>query len=69
MTIADDVEAIVLDSCYKDTPIDMFVHRLACPVESHPGYRLAEKHLPECVDRRTMSQHLSTAQPAPRYRR
>ncbi|XYK63970.1 DUF3626 domain-containing protein [Serratia marcescens] len=52
MTIADDVEAVVLDGCYKETPIDIFAHRLACPVEWHPGYRLAEKHLPECVDYR-----------------
>lgn len=40
VTIADDVEALVLDPCYRGTEIEELAHRLPCPVEWHHGYRL-----------------------------
>lgn len=36
-----DVEAVVLDPSHRGTPVEDAAHRLGCPVEWHPGYRLA----------------------------
>ncbi|GGX30200.1 DUF3626 domain-containing protein [Streptomyces lomondensis] len=38
--LARDVEALVLDACYRGTPVETAARRLPCPVEWHPGYRL-----------------------------
>ncbi|MGI5430493.1 DUF3626 domain-containing protein [Streptomyces sp. CA-179760] len=38
--LARDVEALVLDACYRGTPVEAAARRLPCPVEWHPGYRL-----------------------------
>ena len=35
-----DVEALVLDACYRGTPVAVAAGRLPFPVEWHPGYRL-----------------------------
>lgn len=35
-----DVEAVVLDPCYRDTPIEAAAKELACPVEWHGGFTL-----------------------------
>ncbi|MFG3054270.1 DUF3626 domain-containing protein [Kitasatospora sp. NPDC048239] len=35
-----DVEALVLDPCYRGTPVEAEARRLPCPVEWHPGLRL-----------------------------
>jgi hypothetical protein len=35
-----DVEAVVLDPCYRGTPVERAAARLPCPVEWHPGFRL-----------------------------
>lgn len=35
-----DVEALVLDPCYRGTEVETAAHRLPCPVEWHPGFRL-----------------------------
>lgn len=43
--LARDVEAIVLDACYRDTPIDHEARALGCPVEWHDGYRLSTDEL------------------------
>ncbi|MFM9443012.1 DUF3626 domain-containing protein [Streptomyces acidiscabies] len=44
--LARDVEAVVLDACYRGTQVETDAHLLPCPVEWHPGYRLtvAELH-------------------------
>ncbi|MEV5438418.1 DUF3626 domain-containing protein [Streptomyces sp. NPDC052682] len=38
--LARDVEALVLDACYRGTPVEAAARRLPCPVEWHPGYWL-----------------------------
>lgn len=35
-----DVEALVLDPCYRGTTVEAAALRLGCPVEWHPGFRL-----------------------------
>ena len=52
INIADDVDAVVLDSCYKGTEIETVANKLACPIEWHSGYRLPESRIPDCVDYR-----------------
>ncbi|MFF3327553.1 DUF3626 domain-containing protein [Streptomyces sp. NPDC002889] len=36
-----DVEALVLDPSYCGTEVESAAHRLPCPVEWHPGFRLS----------------------------
>lgn len=38
--LARDVEALVLDACYRGTPVEAAARHLPCPVEWHPGYRI-----------------------------
>ncbi|MDQ1021803.1 DUF3626 domain-containing protein [Streptomyces afghaniensis] len=38
--LARDVEALVLDVCYRGTPVEAAARHLPCPVEWHPGYRI-----------------------------
>jgi hypothetical protein len=38
--LAGDVEALVLDPCFRDTEIEALAHELPCPVEWHAGFRL-----------------------------
>jgi hypothetical protein len=40
-----DVEALVLDPCYRDTPIDAAASRLGCPIEWHGGFTLTTTEL------------------------
>jgi len=40
-----DVEALVLDPCYRDTDIEATAGKLGCPVEWHPGFVLATTEL------------------------
>jgi hypothetical protein len=47
-----DVEALVLDPCYRDTEVANAARRLPCPVEWHPGYRLSTKELAQFPDYR-----------------
>lgn len=35
-----DVEALVLDPCYRGTAVEDAARRLPCPLEWHPGFRL-----------------------------
>ncbi|MFK0172066.1 DUF3626 domain-containing protein [Streptomyces sp. NPDC090306] len=35
-----DVEALVLDACYRGTPVEHAARRLPCALEWHPGFRL-----------------------------
>ncbi|MET9594012.1 DUF3626 domain-containing protein [Streptomyces sp. NPDC006516] len=40
-----DVEALVLDPCYRGTTVEVAALRLGCPVEWHPGFRLGVEEL------------------------
>ncbi|MEU9032201.1 DUF3626 domain-containing protein [Streptomyces sp. NPDC048383] len=40
-----DVEALVLDPCYRRTPVEAAALRVGCPVEWHPGFRLGVEEL------------------------
>jgi hypothetical protein len=40
-----DVEALVLDPCYRDTEVEAAARRLPCPVEWHGGFRLGTEEL------------------------
>jgi hypothetical protein len=40
-----DVEALVLDPCYRGTPTETEARRLACPVEWHGGFALTTAEL------------------------
>ncbi|QWB21556.1 MULTISPECIES: DUF3626 domain-containing protein [Streptomyces] len=40
-----DVEALVLDPSYRGTAVESAAHRLPCPVEWHPGFRLGVDEL------------------------
>ena len=40
LVLARDVEALVLDPCFRDTEVEELARRLPCPVEWHPGFRL-----------------------------
>ncbi|TLS40861.1 DUF3626 domain-containing protein [Streptomyces montanus] len=40
-----DAEALVLDPCYRGTPVEAAAKLLPCPVEWHPGYRLSVEEL------------------------
>jgi hypothetical protein len=40
-----DVEALVLDPCYRGTAVEDAARRLPCAVEWHPGFRLTVEHL------------------------
>ncbi|MBO0812398.1 MAG: DUF3626 domain-containing protein [Microlunatus sp.] len=47
-----DVEALVLDPCYRGTPVQRAADRLPCPVEWHRGFRLPAAQLREHPDYR-----------------
>ncbi|MFD9728500.1 DUF3626 domain-containing protein [Streptomyces sp. NPDC059072] len=40
-----DVEALVLDPCYRGTDVEAAARALACPVEWHSGFRLTTEEL------------------------
>ncbi|RRS01572.1 DUF3626 domain-containing protein [Glycomyces terrestris] len=40
-----DVEALVLDPCYRDTPVEAAARKLGCPLEWHRGFRLSVAEL------------------------
>ncbi|NGN66266.1 DUF3626 domain-containing protein [Streptomyces sp. A7024] len=42
---ARDAEALVLDPCYRGTPVETAALRLGCPVEWHTGFRLTVPEL------------------------
>jgi hypothetical protein len=41
LRLAQDVEALVLDPCYRGTEIERQARSLPCPVEWHAGFRLS----------------------------
>lgn len=40
-----DVEAFVLDPCYRGTKVEELAHALPCPLEWHPGFKLSRDDL------------------------
>lgn len=52
VALARDVEALVLDACYRGTSVEAAARRLPCPVEWHPGYRLTVAELYRHADYR-----------------
>jgi hypothetical protein len=52
VVLARDVEALVLDACYRGTSVEAATRRLPCPVEWHPGYRLTVAELYRHADYR-----------------
>lgn len=48
LQIAEDVEAIVLDPCYRNTPVEDAALNLPCALEWHGGFRLPLDHLDDC---------------------
>ncbi|MES2523038.1 MAG: DUF3626 domain-containing protein [Gemmatimonadota bacterium] len=40
LRLATDVEALVLDPCFRDTEVQELALRLPCALEWHPGFRL-----------------------------
>jgi hypothetical protein len=40
LDLARDVEALVLDPCYRGTAVESLAGKLGCPVEWHGGFRL-----------------------------
>jgi hypothetical protein len=49
LILADDVEAIVLDPCYRETQTRALATTLSCAVEWHPGFRMPVRRLEDCV--------------------
>jgi hypothetical protein len=45
VSLASDAEALVLDPCYRDTPVEAAARRLAVPVEWHGGFILTTDEL------------------------
>jgi hypothetical protein len=43
--LTTDVEALVLDPCYRGTDVETAAGKLGCPVEWHPGFVLATAEL------------------------
>ena len=39
--LATDVEAVVLDPCFRSGPVEVAAGALGCAVEWHPGFRVA----------------------------
>jgi hypothetical protein len=46
--MGEDVEAVVLDPCYRGTPIESVALGLPCAVEWHDGFRLSLDQLEDC---------------------
>ena len=49
LSLADDVEALVLDACYRGTHVGSVAATLPCPVEWHAGFRLSRDRLDGCA--------------------
>lgn len=52
LALVRDVEALVLDVCYRDTEVEREAGRLRCPVEWHHGFRLSTDELQRHPDYR-----------------
>lgn len=45
VALSRDIEALVLDPSYRGTAVETDARRLPCPVEWHPGFRLAVQEM------------------------
>jgi len=45
LDLREHVDALVLDPCYRDTPVEQAANRLGCPVEWHSGFQLSTDEL------------------------
>lgn len=52
ITLERDVEALVLDACYRDTAVEREADALRCPIEWHHGFRLSAEELQRHPDYR-----------------
>ncbi len=52
VSLTTDVAALVLDACYRGTPVETAARLLPCPVEWHPGYRITVEGLRRHADYR-----------------
>jgi hypothetical protein len=52
LRIPEDVEALVLDPCFRGTDIDAVAGRLGCAIEWHEGFRLSVDELRQHSDYR-----------------
>ncbi|MBB6563746.1 hypothetical protein HNP48_006470 [Acidovorax soli] len=50
--LARDVEALVLDPCFRESPLEELARQLPCPVEWHAGFRLDVEVLLQHADYR-----------------
>jgi len=50
--LARDVEALVLDPCFRDTDVQQWAEQLGCPLEWHHGFRLSVDELQRHPDYR-----------------
>lgn len=50
LRIKEDVEAVVLDPCYRGTAVEDAAHALDCLIEWHGGFRLSIDRLADCRD-------------------
>lgn len=54
LRLAQDVEALVLDPSFRDSPVERAAQRWSCPVEWHSGFRLSsdelERYSPELIE-------------------
>jgi hypothetical protein len=41
LRLAEDVEALVLDPCFRGTEVELLARKLPCPIEWHPGFCLS----------------------------
>ncbi len=48
LQLAEDVEAVVLDPCYRGTPVEDAALALPCATEWHDGFHLSVDQLGEC---------------------
>jgi hypothetical protein len=52
LLLAHDVEALVLDPCFRDTDVQQWAEQLGCPLEWHHGFRLSVDELQKHPDYR-----------------
>jgi len=52
LLLAHDVEALVLDPCFRDTDVQQWAEQLPCPLEWHHGFRLSVDELQRHPDYR-----------------
>ncbi len=49
LVLAEDVDALVLDPCYRGTEIEAIAGALACAVEWHSGFRMPASRVADCA--------------------